>query len=394
VDDPHFDLDYHLRHATLPVPGDDTQLSDLMAEVMSKRLDRDHPLWEYWLVDGLADDHWALISKVHHALFDGVSGAGLHEVIFDPAPDAARVLPAATDPGQPPTTLALAGHAMLDMAWLPTRMATALAAAASQPAETIRQAREVAAALGKMATAAPAAPSSLSGPIGTERRYAWTLGSLTDIKKIKNALGGTVNDVVLAAISGAFRSLLLGRGEEPRPHMVPSLVPVSLRATGQEVSYHNRLSVLVADLPVHVADPAERLAAVRAEMSSLKNANEAIAGEALVALGRYTPYPLASRAVRLAYRVPQRQIVTVTTNVPGPRESLYCLGRRLVEIIPYVPIATTLRTGVSILSYCDRVAFGITGDYESVPDIDVLARGIEAGMAELLKAAGQAGQAA
>jgi diacylglycerol O-acyltransferase / wax synthase len=164
-------------------------------------------------------------------------------------------------------------------------------------------------------------------------------------------------------------------------------VPVSLRAPGQENIYENRVSVLIANLPVHMADPVDRLSAVRAELSELKASNEAAAAEALVALGRLTPYPLASLAVRMAYRLPQHEIVTVTTNVPGPRQPLYAMGRRLLEIIPYVPIATTLRTGISIFSYCDRVTFGITGDYATTPDLQVLAHGIEDGVARLVKAA-------
>ena len=199
-----------------------------------------------------------------------------------------------------------------------------------------------------------------------------------------------MNDVVLAAISSGFRALLQARGEQPGPHMVPSLVPVSLRAAGEENIYENRVSVLVADLPVHLAEPRQRLDAVRAELSALKASNEAAAGEALIALGRLTAYPLASLAVRLAYLLPQRQIVTVTTNVPGPRQPLYAMGRKLLEIIPYVPIATTLRTGIAIFSYCDTLTFGITGDYDSTHDLEVLARGIEDGVTELLKAARRA----
>jgi diacylglycerol O-acyltransferase len=168
--------------------------------------------------------------------------------------------------------------------------------------------------------------------------------------------------------------------------MIPSLIPVSLRAPGEENIYDNRLSVVLADLPVHLADPVERLAAIRAEMSALKAVGEASAAEALIALGRYTPFPLASLAVRLAYRLPQREIVTVTTNVPGPQQPLYALGRRLLEMIPYVPIATSLRTGVSIFTYSGQMTFGITADYASNPDVDVLARGIEDGLRELTDA--------
>ena len=390
VDDPHFDLGYHLRQTALPAPGGDEQLNGLMARVMAQRLDRDYPLWEYWLVQGLADGRWALISKVHHAMVDGVSGTDLYRVIFDARPDAPQPEQAVGwQPAGEPSSARLAGQAVLDMMALPARSARAAAAAVARPAHTIRQASETARATAKLASSArPAAGSSLSGPIGRQRRYAFARASLTDIKTIKRALGGTVNDVVLAAITSAFRDVLLSRGEQPHPHMIPSLVPVSVRAAGEENIYDNRVSVIVADLPVHLADPVERLTTVRAELAELKAAREATAGEALVALGRYTAYPLASLAVRLAYRLPQREIVTVTTNVPGPREPLYGLGRRLVEIIPYVPIATTLRTGISIFSYCDSVTFGITGDYASTPDIGMLAAGIEEGVTELLKAAG------
>jgi WS/DGAT/MGAT family acyltransferase len=390
VDDPNFDLRYHVRHTAVPAPGSAGELSNLIARVMAQRLDRDYPLWEYWLVDGLSEGRWALISKVHHAMVDGVSGTGLYRVIFDPSPEPLPPPPADDRPvPAEPSALSLLTGAAVDLAVWPARGALALTSALLRPAETARQAAETARAAAKLATSArPATRSSLSGHIGRQRRYAWGRASLDDVRKIKRELGGTVNDVVLAAISGGFRAFLLARGERPGPHTVPSLVPVSLRAAGEEDIYENRLSVLVADLPVHLADPVQRLDAVRAELSALKASNEAAAGTALIALGRLVPYPLASLAVRLAYRVPQREVVTVTTNVPGPRQPLYAMGRKLVEIIPYVPIATTLRTGISIFSYCDSVTFGITGDYGSTPDLEVLAHGIEEGVAELLKATG------
>ena len=362
----------------------------LVARVMSARLDRDYPLWEYWLVKGLSDGRWALISKIHHSMVDGVSGTDLYRVIFDASPEPSHPVPDTATVAAEPSALALTAQAAADIAMLPVRQVIALAGALASPAEAARQASEAARAVARLAPAAwPASRSSLSGPIGRQRRYTWARASLDDIQAIKRALSGTVNDVVLAAISSGFRSLLLSRGEQPEPHMVPSLVPVSLRAPGEENIYENRVSVLMADLPVHIADPVERLAAIRTELADLKASNEAAAGETLVALGRLTPYPVASLGVRLAYRLPQREIVTVTTNVPGPGLPLYAMGRRLLEIIPYVPIATTLRTGVSIFSYCGRVTFGLTGDYATTPDISVLARGIEAGIAELLTAAGQ-----
>jgi diacylglycerol O-acyltransferase / wax synthase len=388
VDDPNFDLRYHVRRTAVPEPAGDEQLAGLMAEVMSQRLDRDHPLWEYWVVEGLARDRWALISKVHHCLVDGVSGTDLYRVIFDFSPEPSPPATDDRDVAAEPTTLELVARAALDNAMLPARDALALSSAAADPGRAIRQAGDTARAMARLAPALwPATGSSLSGPIGRQRRYTWTRASLDDIKKIKRELGGTVNDVVLAAITGGFRSLLLARGEQPEPHTIRSLVPVSVRASGEESVYGNQVSAVLADLPVHIADPTERLATVRAELTDLKASKEEMAGEALVAMGSYSPYPLASWWVRLVLGLPQREIVTVTTNVPGPRQPLYAMGRRLLEIIPYVPIATTVRTGIAIFSYGDNVTFGITGDFAANPDLDVLAQGIEHGVSELLAAA-------
>jgi diacylglycerol O-acyltransferase len=389
VDDPHFDLGYHVRRMALPWPGGDRQLAEFMARVMSQRLDRDHPLWEYWVVEGLGEGRWALISKEHHCMVDGISAVGLYRVIFgfSPAPS----VPAATDdraPGAEPSPLKLAAEAVLDDVLLPLRGALALGSSASHPGRTIGQAADAVRAFAKLTPAAwPTARSSLSGPIGKERRFIWARASLDDVKLIEREFGGTVNDVVLAAISGGFRALLLARGEQPGPHMVRSLVPVSLRAPGEEGSYENRVSAVLADLPVHVADPVERLAAVRTGLQALKASREAMAGESLISLGRYSPYPLWSRWARLAFGLPQRQIITVTTNVPGPQQPFYGMGRRLVEIIPCAPIATTVRTGIAIFTYCGTVTFGITGDFTASPDLGVLAGGIERGLSELLAAA-------
>jgi WS/DGAT/MGAT family acyltransferase len=388
VEDPNFDLRYHVRRCALPEPGGDQQLAELMARVMSQRLDRDHPLWEYWVIEGLAQDRWALISKVHHSMVDGIAGTDLYRVIFDFTPEPSP--PADGDDrtvGAEPSAALLAARATLDMAGLPARQALALSRAAANPGRTFSQAAGTARAIVKLAPSLwPASRSSLSGQIGRERRYTWARASLADIKTVKREFGGTVNDVVLAAISGGFRAFLLARGELPESHEVPSLVPVSVRAPGEEGFFDNRVSAVVADLPVHIADPVERLAVVRAELQSLKASKEALIGETLVGLGNYSPYLLASWWVRMALAA-QREIVTVTTNVPGPRQPLYGMGRRLLEIVPYVPIATTVRTGISIFSYCDNVTFGVTGDFAANPDLEVLAQGIENGVAELVAAA-------
>ena len=394
VDDPDFDLGYHIRRTALPEPGEYRQLADLMARVMSRRLDRDHPLWEYWVVEGLARDRWALISKVHHCMIDGVGATDLYRVIMEPPSE--PVQPPEDPPAaQPPSAISLAAQAAADMMQLPLRQARALSAAVADPGRTIRQAVGGARAVARFAPSLwPAVRSSLSGNIGQQRRYAWTRASLEDVKTIKREFGGTVNDVVLAAISSGFRALLLDRGEEPEPHEVPSLVPVSVRAPGDESGFGNQVSAMVTNLPVHIADPVERLAAVRTEQDSLKASHEAMIGQALVGLGRYSVYPLTSWLVRKVFWLPQREIVTVTTNVPGPRQPLYWMGRRLEEIIPYVPIASRVRISISIFSYDGDVTFGITGDYAANPDLDVLAQGIEHGISELLLAARQHAAAA
>lgn len=389
VEDPNFDLRYHVRRTALPAPGGDAQLSQLMARVMGQRLDRDYPLWEYWVAEGLAEGRWALISKVHHCMVDGISGTDLYRVILDPTPEPSPPIADDRTVGGEPSPVRLAAQAALDIVLLPAREAAAMGGAVAHPRRAVRQAADTARAVAKLVPSLwPATGSSLSGQIGQQRRYMWARASLDQVKTIKRELGGTVNDVVLAAISSGFRALLLARGEEPERHKVPSLVPVSLRAPGEESIYENRVSAVVAYLPVHVPGPVERLAAVQAELSALKASKEVILGAELVSLGRYSPFPLISRGVRFAFSLPQREIVTVTTNVPGPRQPLYGMGRRLLEIIPYVPIATTVRIGISIFTYCDNVTFGVTGDFAANPDLDVLARGIENGVADLLKASG------
>ena len=387
VDDPDFDLSYHVRRTALARPGDDKQLADLMANVMSQRLDRDRPLWEYWLVEGLAGERWALISKVHHCMVDGISGADLYRLLTEVCP-APATSAGDEEVAPPPSAVSLVADAAVDLVGLPVRQARLLANAVADPGHAVRGVAGVARAVARFSPSVwPAARSSLSGDIGKERRYAWARASLADVKTIKGEFGGTVNDVVLAAISSGFRALLLERGEQPEPHEVPSLVPVSVRPQGDEASFGNQVSATVADLPVHIADPVERLGAVRTELDSLKASNEAVIGQTLAALARYSPYVLASWLVRRAFALRQREIVTVTTNVPGPREPIYWMGRRLEQIIPYVPIANTVRTGISVFSYDGNLMFGVTADYAATPDVDVLARGIEDGISELLRAA-------
>ncbi|MGY1708842.1 wax ester/triacylglycerol synthase family O-acyltransferase [Geodermatophilus sp. SYSU D00758] len=388
VDDPDFDLGHHLRRTALPAPGGDAELAALMGRVMSGRLDRDRPLWEYWLVEGLAEGRWALISKIHHCMADGISGTDLYRVVLDETPEPRPPVPDDWHPGPMPSRLRLAGAAAASLAALPADQARALAGVLQRPGDLARATRGTVRGLAGLAGAlVPAARSSLTGPLSASRRFAFARGSVAQVGEVRRALGGTFNDVVLAAITAGFRQLLLRRGELPRPHVVRTLVPVSVRPPGAESIRDNRVSLLLAEPPVHLADPVERLVAVRAHLAELKARQEAEAGAAVVAVAGHGVFPAVASPVRIAAHLRQRSVVTVTTNVPGPRRPLYALGRRCVEIVPYVPIASTLRTGVAVFSYCGAVTVGVTADAAAVPDVAVLAAGIEAGLDELVVAA-------
>jgi WS/DGAT/MGAT family acyltransferase len=388
VDDPDFDVSWHIRNTALPAPGGQAELGRLMSRVMSARMDRSRPLWEYWFCEGLAGGRWALLSKLHHSMADGVSGTDLYHLILDPSPEAR---PAVVDdwlPASPESTLSFTARAAWELAMTPIAGARAIGTALWSPLRLARQAGLTAKGLLSMSGGLhPLHASSLTGKLGGSRRYSWTNVSMADIKTVRHQFGGTVNDVALTAVTGGFRKLLLSRGEDPTSHTVRSLVPVSTRAPGAESIPDNRVSLMLPYLPVDLPDPRERLAAVHERIQALRSSGEPEAGNSISTVAEYEPFPPVSLAIRLGYRLPQRQIATVTTNVPGPRQTLYGLGREAQEILPYVPIANQVRIGVAIFSYRDVVTFGITGDYESVPDIDVLTSGIAESMAELVAAA-------
>lgn len=389
IDDEHFDLDYHLRRTALPSPGGDGELAALVSRVMSARLDRSRPLWEYWLVEGLADGRWALISKVHHCMVDGVSGTDLYGVILD---DSRRVGAADVDDWRPhraPSTVALTTDAVRRLVVNPVDQLRTLTGALRHAGRLAGVVRDTAVGLMTLSTVLlPAPSSSLSGPLSAHRRFTWRRASVDDVKTVRRAFGGTFNDVVLAAVTGGFRELLFSRGETPNPDSARTLVPVNVRAPGEESIRDNRVSLMIAQLPVDIDNPVARHALVRHRLDALKLGKESEAGAALAELATHEPFPLLSSPFRVAAHLPLRSVVTVATNVPGPRRRLYALGRPLVEIIPYVPIASTLRTGVSIFTYGGQVVFGVTGDYAAAADIDVLADGIEHALAELVTLAG------
>jgi WS/DGAT/MGAT family acyltransferase len=392
VDDTEFDLRWHVRNTALPAPGGSAEIARLMSRLMSQRMDRRRPLWEYWFVEGLADGRWALLSKVHHSMVDGVAGTDLYRLVFTTE----RAVPGTVVSGPPapaipepvPGPSLFVARAAWDLAWTPVRTTRVVARLLASPRRLAARATQTALGLAAMSGALrPLEDTSLTGPLDGSRRYSWTTASLDDVRAVRRSFGGTVNDVALAAVTGAFRELLLARGEEPGPHSLRSLVPVSTRAAGDESLLDNRVSLLLPYLPVDVGDPRERLAEVQHRVRLLASAGEPAAGAVLTAAAEHALYPLVALGTHLGLRLPQHQVATVTTNVPGPRTTLYGLGRELQEMLPYVPIADRVRTGVAIFSYRSALTFGVTADYRAVPDVDVLAGGISRALAELVQAA-------
>jgi diacylglycerol O-acyltransferase len=392
VDDPDFDLRWHIRNTALPAPGGPAEVGRLVSRVMSRRMDRGRPLWEYWFCEGLAGGRWALLSKLHHCVVDGVSGTDLYRLVLDPGPEPGPALHDHWVPAPAPSTLSVTARAVWDLTSAPAAAARAVALTTRSPRRLAdRMARSARGLLTMSGALRPLHPSSLVGPLDGSRRYSWTHVALADVAVVRHGFGATVNDVALAAVTGGFRRLLLSRGEEPTARTLRSLVPVSTRAPGEESIPDNRVSLMLPFLPVHLEDPVDRLVAVQRSVLALRAAGEPEAGDSITTMAEYEPYPPVALGLRLAFHVPQRQVATVTTNVPGPRRALYALGRELVEILPYVPIADRVRIGVAIFSYRDTLTFGITSDYGSVPDIEVLSGGIASSMAELVTAVRRAG---
>lgn len=366
--DPAFDLNHHLRRAALPEPGDDAALFAEVATIMERRLDRDRPLWECWYLDGLAGGRWALLIKVHHALADGIAATHLLTALADgqQVDSFATDLAGSRCPARPRPSVSLNPlHWFSDS----VRMTTGLARTA---ARTVTGAAEVLAGVLR-----PAAASPLTGPVSDMRRYSATAVPLGDIEAVCDRFGVTVNDVALAAVAGSYRDALMRRGVTPRPDSLRTLVPVSVRAATRMAVSDNRVSLMLPFLPVDLADPVQRLRAVHDRMTTAKSSGQRQAGGALVWLStRLVPFAVSAAAVRALSRLPQRGVVTVATNVPGPRHRLQVMGRPVQRLLPIPPLAVQLRTGVAMLSYADTLAFGVMADFDAGADVDDLTEGI------------------
>ena len=387
VDDPHFHLEYHVRHTALPAPGSRDKLNRLTARIMSQQLDRDKPLWEIWFAEGLAGNRFALVSKTHHSLVDGISGTDIMSVLLDPSPEVPAIERDTWRPDFEPSADQLMVDALRERLTSPAEVVRSLQSAASDPSRLSGLVLGSARALGEwMGSSFAAPPSSLNRSIGPHRRFETVTVALDDLKRIKNAFGGTVNDVVLTVVSGGLRRLLRGRGERVDDLELRAMVPVSVRTDEQRGTLGNQVANVWAALPVYEPDPLERLHVISESMRDLKSSGQAVGAQVLTSLGEFAPPTIVAQASRLVAR--QRAFNLVITNVPGPQIPLYTLGREMLEVYPVLPLSGNTTLGVALLSYNGSVGFGLLGDYETTEDIGELAEGIEKSTAELLGSIG------
>jgi WS/DGAT/MGAT family acyltransferase len=390
VDDPHLNLRYHVRSTALPSPGSEEQLKDLAGRVFSQQLDRDKPLWEAWLVEGLEGDRFAVLSKTHHALVDGISGVDIISVLFDTSPE--PVTP--TGPGDRwlprplPSRAQLLGEALIERATVPGEITRSVRAVFRGPRRILAAAREAAVGVGAMAWAGlnPAPPSPYNADIGPHRRFTWVRAELRDIKAIKDSLGGTVNDVVLATVAGALGRHLRRRGQNTDGLELKAMVPVSVRGELERGSLGNKVAAIMAPLPVWCQEPVARLDIVREELKGLKSGSQAVGAQVLTELSGFAPSTIMDQASRLMSR--QRFFNLVVTNVPGPQFPLYLLGRRMLDPFPMVPLAKNQAIGVALLSYDGAINFGVVGDFDLLWDLDEFGDDIRESLAELATSAG------
>jgi diacylglycerol O-acyltransferase / wax synthase len=389
VDDPHLNLYYHVRHTSLPPPGSEEQLKILAARFFSQQLDRSKPLWELWLVEGLSGGRFAVIGKTHHCLVDGVSGMDITTVLFDLEPQP-KAQPQPEEPWLPepePADRDLVVDALIERALSPAEGARLLRRAMRGPRRALDRAQEAVVATSSFAWAGIAAPDTpFNVQIGPHRRFAWVRAALVDLKRVKNELGGTVNDVILAAVAGGLGRYLRAHGHSTAGLEMRAMVPVSVRAPDRHGDPGNQVTTMMAPLPVWCEDPARRLRIVSSTMGDLKESKQAMGATLLTQLADFAPPTLASQAARL--QSAQRFFNLVVTNVPGPQFPLYLMGRRLERIFPMVPLAQRQAVCVGIFSYDGQVNFGLIGDYDAIGDLEVLAAELSASLEELVEAAG------
>jgi diacylglycerol O-acyltransferase / wax synthase len=390
TDDPHFNPYYHIRHTALPKPADDDALKRLAGRLFSQRLDRSKPLWEIWLVQSMSGGRFALVAKTHHALVDGISGVDITTVLFDTAREPAPTAPASPWSAKPlPGQAKLLGEALIERSTVPAEMARGARALLRAPRRAVSQVKDGLASIGATTLAgisAPAPPSPFNVDIGPHRRYTFVDADLATFKAIKDSLGGTLNDVVLASVSLALGRYLRGRDHDTEGLVLKAMVPVSVRSKEQRGALGNQVAAMWAPLPVGVENPAECLHKISAAMEDLKKGGQAVGAQVLTNLAGFAPPTILSQAARLQARQPFFNLVV--TNVPGPQFPLYLLGRRLQVLYPVVPLAQRQALGIAVMSYDGHLGFGLLGDYDALPDLDQIALDLQWAITALARAAG------
>ena len=388
VDDPNLNLEYHVRHSALPAPGSEEQLRRMAGRVFSQQLDRSKPLWELWLVQGLTRNRFALLTKTHHAVVDGVSGVDIATVLFDmnPVPE-----PSEPDdswaPHPEPSGASLLAKGAEDLLRAPVMAARRVERVIQHPERAAQQARDALEAVGEIGWnfANPAPKVPLNVEIGPHRRYVWVRSDLGHFKRVKDAFGGTVNDVVLAVVTGALRDWLHRRGIRTEGLELRAQVPVSIRGQDERGQLGNRLAVMRATLPVYIADPIRRLEAVTRAMRGLKQSKQALGAEVISRFNDFAPPTLLAQAARINFST--RLFNLTVTNVPGPQVPLYVLGRELEDVFPVGFLPPNQALFVAIMSYNGGINFGLLADYDSMDDVGVITDGLERGIAGLSEAA-------
>jgi WS/DGAT/MGAT family acyltransferase len=394
ADDVNFNLTYHIRHTGLPDPGGEEELKRLAARVFSQQLDRSKPLWELWLVQNLERDRFAILTKTHHAMVDGISGVDIGTVLFDlesvpkPAEDRDD-----WSPKPQPSTIDLMTRAASDAAATPVKLAERAIDAVRNPETTARRIAEALEGVGEVvgAFADPAPDVPLNQEIGPHRRFVWARSELATFKMIKDALGGTVNDVVLAVVTGALRDWLHGRGIRTEGLELRALVPVSIRTEDERGNLGNKIAAMRGPLPVYLEDPVRRLRVVTEEMQGLKRSKQALGAEMISRFNDFAPPTLLAQASRVNFST--RLFNLIVTNVPGPQLPLYVLGREMEEVIPVAFLPQNHGLAIAIMSYNGRIDFGLLADYDTIDDVDLIAEGISRSLGELEEAAAAAAAA-
>lgn len=395
ADDVNFNLTYHIRHTALPDPGGEPQLKRLAGRVFSQQLDRSKPLWELWLVQNLERDRFALLTKTHHAMVDGISGVDIGTVLFDlePVPEPVKIEDDWV-PQKEPGTTELVARGIADVVAAPIKLAERAVDVVRNPETTAKKVVEGLEGIGEIvsAFADPAPDVPLNQEIGPHRRYVWTRSELATFKHIKDTFGGTVNDVVLAAVTGALRRWLHRRGVRTEGLELRALVPVSIRSEDERGNLGNRIALMRGPLPVYIEDPVRRLRTISDAMAGLKRSKQALGAEVISRFNDFAPPTLLAQASRINFST--RLFNLIVTNVPGPQMPLYVLGRELEDVFPIAFLPENHALAVAIMSYHGKVGFGLLADYDTMEDVEVLAQGINEALDELETAAGKAAKAA